>query len=79
MNLFGITCESTQFKITNDISDRTHYMIYIMLPKNLAQSNCESLLFFTFLKCKAHIYWTLDNINIQIFELVKYLFNAMRP
>ena len=34
---------------------------------------------FTLLKCKAHIYRTLDNIDIQIFELVKYLFNAMRP
>ena len=78
MNLFGITCERTQFKIANAISDRTHYMIYIMLPKNLAQSNLVTFIF-TLLKYKAHIYWTLDSIDIQIFELVKYLFNAMRP
>ena len=78
MNLFGITSEPTQFKIANAISDRTHYMIYIMLPKNLAQSNLVTFIF-TLLKYKAHIYWTLDNIDIQIFELVKYLFNAMRP
>ena len=39
-------------KIGNAISNRTYYMIYIMLPKTLAQFNCESLLFSLFWNAK---------------------------
>ena len=76
MSSIGNTCEPTQSLITNYISDRAHFMTYIIFSNTLDNSIMSHFHSFEMQNSQS---LELDNIEIQIFELEKYFFIAMRP